>query len=226
MNVTEYIWWQVHNGSGNGLVPSGNKPLAEPMLTQFYVAIWCHKVTMSYAKSEYEIKKIPSDTLNHVYHPSFPCKKKIKLERLERLRSEDTPPPPHDYPFYWVILYPESKEDKVTNLKNSPKFQIFLILKQTLYATHLLKLLDKMYKYEMDPMIQSGHHSVQRRTDWRTDGHKLGGLSGFIKINVQWSSTLSNKGLCGRPLNMDIVHWIKWLFVCPSGFYVVNLYIT
>ena len=37
------------------------------------------------------------------------------------------PPPPHDYPYHWVILDPKSKEDKVkvTNLKNSPKFQIF-----------------------------------------------------------------------------------------------------
>ena len=34
------------------------------------------------------------------------------------------PPPPHDYPYHWVILDPKSKEDKVkfTNLKNSPKF--------------------------------------------------------------------------------------------------------
>ena len=37
------------------------------------------------------------------------------------------PPPPNDYPYHWVILDPKSKEDKVkvTNLKNSPKFQIF-----------------------------------------------------------------------------------------------------
>ena len=37
------------------------------------------------------------------------------------------PPPPHDYPYHWVILDPKSKEDKVkvTNLKNSPKVQIF-----------------------------------------------------------------------------------------------------
>ena len=39
--------------------------------------------------------------------------------------------------------------------------------------THLLKLLDKMCKYEMDPMrllkIQSGHDSVHRRTDGQTD---------------------------------------------------------
>ena len=27
----------VNIGSGNGLVPSGNKPLPEPMLTQIYV---------------------------------------------------------------------------------------------------------------------------------------------------------------------------------------------
>ena len=37
----------------------------------------------------------------------------MQLEQLERLRSEDTPPPPHDYPFHWVILDPKSKEDKV-----------------------------------------------------------------------------------------------------------------
>ena len=29
-------------GSGNGLVPSGNKPLPEPMLTQIFIAIWRH----------------------------------------------------------------------------------------------------------------------------------------------------------------------------------------
>ena len=62
------------------------------------------------------------------------------------------PPPPHDYPFHWVILDPKSKEDKVkvTNLKN--KISNILILKQALHATHLHKLLDKMCKYEMDPM--------------------------------------------------------------------------
>ena len=41
----------------------------------------------------------------------------MQLEQLERLRSEDTPPPPHDYPFHWVILDPKSKEDKVKFLK-------------------------------------------------------------------------------------------------------------
>ena len=36
-----------HIGSGNGLLPSGNKPLPEPMLTLFHVAIWRHQATKS-----------------------------------------------------------------------------------------------------------------------------------------------------------------------------------
>ena len=35
-------WSSVNIGSGNGLVPSGNKPLPEPMLTHIFVAIWRH----------------------------------------------------------------------------------------------------------------------------------------------------------------------------------------
>ena len=34
IHVTGLHWWSVNVGSGNGLVPSGNKPLPEPMLTQ------------------------------------------------------------------------------------------------------------------------------------------------------------------------------------------------
>ena len=29
-------------GLVNGLVSSYNKPLSEPMLTQIYIAVWCH----------------------------------------------------------------------------------------------------------------------------------------------------------------------------------------
>ena len=42
MNVTGLKLWKVNIGSGNGLVPSGNKSLSEPMLTHISVAIWCH----------------------------------------------------------------------------------------------------------------------------------------------------------------------------------------
>ena len=41
MNVTGLQWWSVTIGSGNGLVPSGNKPLPEPMLTPISVVKWC-----------------------------------------------------------------------------------------------------------------------------------------------------------------------------------------
>ena len=34
LNITGLHWWSVNIGSGNDLVPSGNKPLPEPMLTQ------------------------------------------------------------------------------------------------------------------------------------------------------------------------------------------------
>ena len=42
MNVTGLHWWSLNIGSGNGLVPSGNKPLPEPILTHIYVATWRH----------------------------------------------------------------------------------------------------------------------------------------------------------------------------------------
>ena len=40
-STPEIYWWQVNFASGNGLVPSGNKPLPEPKLTQIYVVIYC-----------------------------------------------------------------------------------------------------------------------------------------------------------------------------------------
>ena len=41
MDITGLHWWSVNIGPGNGLVPPGNKPLPELMLTQIFVAIWC-----------------------------------------------------------------------------------------------------------------------------------------------------------------------------------------
>ena len=68
----------------------------------------------------------------------------LKREQVERLRSEDTRHRLHDYPYYWVILDAKSKED-IAKFKELPKCS--RILKQTLQATHLLMLLDKMCKY-------------------------------------------------------------------------------
>ena len=44
--LSQFTHWQV-NSLGNDLVPSDNKPLAQPILTQIYVAIWCHLVSMN-----------------------------------------------------------------------------------------------------------------------------------------------------------------------------------
>ena len=40
VNATEPLLWEVNIGSGDGLVPSGNKPLPESMLTQTCIAVW------------------------------------------------------------------------------------------------------------------------------------------------------------------------------------------
>ena len=48
VNTTQHHWWRVNNGSGNSLVPSGNKPLSEPILSRIPDAIWIYKATMSW----------------------------------------------------------------------------------------------------------------------------------------------------------------------------------
>ena len=62
----------------------------------------------------------------------------------------------------------KSKLQILKIVKNS----IFEILQETLHATHLLTLLNKMYKYEMDPTRTVGATEQTRdvgRTDRRTD---------------------------------------------------------
>ena len=68
-------------------------------------------------------------------------------------------------------------------LKKNAKTSNFKILQETLHTTHLLELLDKMYKYEMDPTrtVQATERTrdagrtwdgrgTDRRTDRQTDG--------------------------------------------------------
>ena len=99
---------------------------------------------------------------------------KGKLEQLERLHSEDTPRRlmiTHTIKSYWIPTQKKTKSKlQIWRIRQNFKF---LILKQTLHATHLLKLLDKMCKYEMDPM------SIVEDTEWtrfcpQTDRHTDG----------------------------------------------------
>ena len=85
------------------------------------------------------------------------------------------PPPPNDYPNHWVILDPKSKEDKVkvTNLKNSPKFQISEFWNGH-YTRHtfwscLIRCANMKWIRWVLLKIQSGHDSVHRRIDGQTD---------------------------------------------------------
>ena len=48
LNAIRSHWWLINIGSGKGLVPSGSKPLPEPMLTGISVVIWRHEATRSY----------------------------------------------------------------------------------------------------------------------------------------------------------------------------------
>ena len=45
-SAREIDWWWVSIGLGNGLVPSGNKPLPEQVLTKNPDALLCHYAKM------------------------------------------------------------------------------------------------------------------------------------------------------------------------------------
>ena len=62
----------VHIGLGKGLVPSGNNPSNEPMMTQVFIAIWCHKATMSYYWAVIWNMKPDTEIFNfHLWHTSY-----------------------------------------------------------------------------------------------------------------------------------------------------------
>ena len=100
----------------------------------------------------------------------------MKLEQLDRLRSEIPPAAP------WLpILVIHIRSQVKTKQSQSYKFwkisknSNFEILQATLHTTHLLKLFDKTYKYEKDPTRTVGATErmqdgwTDRRTDRRTE---------------------------------------------------------
>ena len=121
-----------------------------------------------------------------------------RLDRtyLEATRTTRTPafwgypPPPHDYPYHSVTLDPKSKEDKVKviNLKNSPKFEIFELwnghyTRHTFWSCVIRCANMKWIRWVL-LKIQSGHDSVHRRTDGRTDGQ---GDTSMPPFQLRWS---------------------------------------
>ena len=95
-------------------------------------------------------------------HKMIPAKTRKATEETRTTGFWGYPQPPHDYPYHWFILDPKSKQDK----SQSYKFKKFAkksnleILQDTLHATHILNLLGKMCKYEIDPA------SIVEDTEW------------------------------------------------------------
>ena len=75
-----------------------------------------------------------------------------------------------------------------------PKIQIFEILHETLHATHLLKLFDKMYKYEMDPTKTVG--TTERTWD-----------AGRMDGRTEWNQYNPQQLRCVWGI---ITRWYKW----------------
>ena len=57
-----YLIDDVNIVSGNGLVPSGNKPLPEPMLTQFYVSL----ASLGHNELTLIMLNVVKETLKHI----------------------------------------------------------------------------------------------------------------------------------------------------------------
>ena len=105
---------------------------------------------------------------------------------------------------YWIPR--QRKTNQSYKFKEFAKIANFLFLKQTLHATHLLKLLDKMCKYEMDPMsiVEDTERTrfcpqTDRRTDGRTDRRTGGqGENSIPPFQLRWSGGYNNSLSPGR----------------------------
>ena len=138
---------------------------------------------------------MPGVSLVYFLHSKCPCFMtheviQTELEQLESLRSKDTPAAS------WLsILLSYIGSQAKRRQSQGYKFNEFaeisdsLILKQTLHATHLPKLLDKICKYEPVLLkIQSGHDSVHRQTDGQ-------GETSIPPFQLCWSGGYNNKGI-------------------------------
>ena len=154
----------------------------------------------------------------------------LQLEQLECLRSEDIPPPPHDYPYYWVILDPKSKEHKVTNLKYLPKLQTFEFWNK-LYRWHtfwsfLIRCANMKWIRRVLLKIQSGHNSVHRRTDGRMDGQ---GETSIPPFQLLWSGGYNESNPPSFPhsdlsLGHLITQFLRQLII-PPGYGLIHFFL-
>ena len=127
-----------------------------------------------------------------------------KLEQLERLRSEDTPAAS------WLPIPLTKSQLQISN---------FWILKQALHTTHLLKLLDKMCKYEMD-LMSIVEDTEQTRFYPQTDRLRWSG--GIMTNLILWSSPCLRQLLTYHLVNESM--WKLFRSIDQSFWYLVWFY--
>ena len=170
----------------------------------------------------------------------FNAKSNPKLEQLERLRSEDTSHRlmiTHTIESYWIQV--KRRQSQSYKFKKFAKIAIFLISKRALHATHLLKLLTKMCKYEIDQMsivedtertrfCPQTDRRTNRRTDRRTDGQ---GDTSIPPFQLRWSGRYNKWVLNDSKLQtnseIEYIHeeiiflhsmgWNMWSLLCIQG---------
>ena len=123
----------------------------------------------------------------------------FRLERLECLRSEDIPCRlmiTHSIESNWIPSQKKTKS-KLTNLKNSPKFQIFKQIWNKHYTRHtfwscLIRCANMKWIRRVLLKIQSGHDSVHRRTDGQVE-------TSIPPFQFRWSGEYNNGLAQKRP---------------------------
>ena len=138
-----------------------------------------------------------------------------KQEQLECLGSEYTlryPMITHTIDSYWIQSKKKTKV-KVAHWKDLSKL-LFRILKKSLHTTHLLKLLDKMCKYEMDPAssVEDSERTrfcpqMDRWTDGRTDGPTRWNQS--TPLQLHWAGGIKSSGLSKEILFCYDLHCVS-----------------
>ena len=86
------------------------------------------------------------------------------------------------------------------------KNSIFLILQETLHAAHLLKLLDNMYKYEMDPTKTVGATERTRDAE-RTDGRTDRRTDGQTDRRTEWNQYTPQQLWCAGGIKINRKKW-------------------
>ena len=164
-NFTE-ICFQVSNWQPAlvHIMATGAKPLSEPMMALLADAYVCHSASVSWNKIT----------------GASPTSELSELEQLEGLRSEIPPAAPWlSIPVIHIRSQVKRRQSQSYKLKKIAKNSNFEILQEAWNVTHRLKLLDMMYKYEMDQTRTVGATEQTRDAGW-TDGQ----TEGRSEINI------------------------------------------